>query len=411
MNLNITAWLSAAWWRTPISPQQGGAGNDFDKPVSLLAMILTGIAGVVAMGLNPVIATAYVDFLGFSEAQAGYVLAADMSGAAIGTLLVSARVHIWNRRVTAVCGLTVLLAGNLACLALAAFDSLLIARFIIGTGAGIAAGSMAAGIAATGNPDRYFGVYTVVTLSTGAMLMALAPLLLTSFSIRGLFSLLACMALPAFCLVRQFPEFTAHRKMSAGGKPASWRDLPLRTLLVISATTLVYYIGTGSVWPYMSLIGKAQGLTIQATGNLLAVAQLFGVAGALVPAVLGTRLGRMAPISFSLLVSTGCLLALLMFANRLVYALVVQLYMFVWLMFFPYLMGIVSELGPVGRLAGVSYALQSIGFAIGPALAALLIPGGGYAALFYLGIGCYLATLLLLLSLSRNPGADARTNI
>lgn len=46
MSLNIIAWLSAAWWRTPISPQQGGAGNDFDKPISLLAMILTGIAGV-----------------------------------------------------------------------------------------------------------------------------------------------------------------------------------------------------------------------------------------------------------------------------------------------------------------------------------------------------------------------------
>ena len=70
-------------------------------------------------------------------------------------------------------------------------------------------------------------------------------------------------------------------------------------------------------------------------------------------------------------------------------------------------MGIVSELDPVGRLAGVSYALQSIGFAIGPALAALLISGGSYAALFYLGIGCYLVTLILLSSVVPKPGADA----
>ena len=403
----MTRWTTRSWWSTPLSPRQGVDGSDFDRPISLLAMTLAGIAGVVALGLNPVIATAYVDFLGFSEAQAGYIVAADMSGTAIGTLLVSARVHIWNRRVTAVCGLAILLVGNLACLALAAFDSLLIARFIIGTGAGIAAGSMAAGIAATGNPDRYFGVYTVVTLSTGAMLMALAPRLLISFGIGGLFSMLACITLPALCLVRHFPEFAAHRKMSAGGKPSSWRDMPLKAALTVTVATLAYYIGTGGVWPYMSQVGRAQGFTIQATGDLLAVAQLFGVAGALVPAVLGTRLGRKAPITFSLLASTGCLLALLIFANKLVYALVVQLYMFVWLMFFPYLMGIVSELDPIGRLAGVSYALQSVGFAIGPALAALMIPGGGYAALFYLGIGCYLATLLLLLFLARMPSADA----
>ena len=181
----MTRRTTRSWWSTPLSPRQGVDGSDFDRPISLLAMTLAGIAGVVALGLNPVIATAYVEFLGFSEAQAGYIVAADMSGTAIGTLLVSARVHIWNRRVTAVCGLAILLVGNLACLALAAFDSLLIVRFIIGTGAGIAAGSMAAGIAATGNPDRYFGVYTVVTLSTGALLMALAPRLLISFGIGG----------------------------------------------------------------------------------------------------------------------------------------------------------------------------------------------------------------------------------
>ncbi len=181
MNLNMsiltgkgTRWFSAEWWCTPLSPQQGVAGNDFDRPVSLLAMILTGIAGVAAAGLNPVVATAYVDYLDFSEAQAGYVLAADMSGFAIGALLVSARIHIWNRRMVAICGIAILLIGNLACLGLGGFDSMLIARFIIGTGAGSAAGVMAASIAASGSPDRFFGFYTVVTLSIFALLMSLA---------------------------------------------------------------------------------------------------------------------------------------------------------------------------------------------------------------------------------------------
>ena len=370
-------------------------------------MILTGIAGVAAAGLNPVIATAYVDYLDFSEAQAGYVLAADMSGFAIGTLLVSARIHIWNRRMVAICGIAILLIGNLACLGLGGFDSMLIARFIIGTGAGSAAGVMAASIAASGSPDRFFGFYTVVTLSIFALLMSLATVLLTSFGIKGLFSLLACMTLPALCLARNFPEYAPGRKINVDGKSSSWRDLPLKVVLIVSIATLAYYIGTGGVWPYISQVGKARGFAIQDVGNLLAVAQLFGVAGALVPVFLGARLGRMAPITLSLLASAGCLLALLFFGNKLVYALVIQFYMFFWLLFFPYLMGIVSELDPVGRLAGVSYALQSIGFAIGPALAALLITGGGYTALFYLGIGCYLVTLLLLLSLAGKPGADA----
>lgn len=407
MNLGITRWFSVKWWRTPLSPQQGVAGNDFDRPISLLAMILTGIAGVAAAGLNPVIATAYVDYLDFSEAQAGYVLAADMSGFAIGTLLVSARIHIWNRRMVAICGIAILLIGNLACLGLGGFDSMLIARFIIGTGAGSAAGVMAASIAASGSPDRFFGFYTVVTLSIFALLMSLATVLLTSFGIKGLFSLLACMTLPALCLVRNFPAYVPGRKINVDGKSSSWRDLPLKVVLIVSIATLAYYIGTGGVWPYISQVGKARGFAIQDVGNLLAVAQLFGVAGALVPVFLGARLGRMAPITLSLLASAGCLLALLFFGNKLVYALVIQFYMFFWLLFFPYLMGIVSELDPVGRLAGVSYALQSIGFAIGPALAALLITGGGYTALFYLGIGCYLVTLLLLLSLAGKPGADA----
>ena len=405
MSLNITAWLTAAWWRTPLATQQGSPGGEFDTPVSLLAMMLTGIAGVVAMGLNPVIATAYVDYLDFSEVQAGYVLAADMSGLAIGTLLVSARVHVWNRQVVAISGIAIVLVGNLACLELASFDSMLVTRFIVGTGAGSAAGVMAASIAASGNPDRFFGFYTVVTLSAIALLMSLAPRLLASFGIKGLFSLLACTALPALCLVGKFPAFVAQRKIGVGEKAPSWREMPLRIVLIVSIATLVYYTGTGAVWPYISQVGKARGFALQDIGNLLAVAQLFGVAGAMVPVFLGTRLGRMPPVTFSLVVSICCLLALLGYSNKLVYALVIQLYMFVWLLFFPYLMGIVSELDPLGRLAGVSYALQSVGFAIGPALAASLIMSGGYAVLFSLGIVCYLVTLILLLPFALKQGA------
>lgn len=404
---NISWLVSADWWRTPLSTQQGGAGNVFDKPISLLTIMLTGIAGVMVMGLLPIIATAFVEYMRFSESQAGYVLAAEMSGFAVGTLLISARVHIWNRRVLALSGLIILSLGNLICLGVHSFDLMLIARLSIGLGGGVVAGVMAASIAATGSPDRFFGFYTVLTLSTSAILMSFSPALLILFGIKGLFSLLACMTLPALCLIRNFPEFAVSRKTSIAGTPASSRKMPLKIVMTVGIATLAYYIGTGGVWPYMSQVGKAQGYTIQTIGILLAVAQIFGVIGAMVPVFLGVRLGRVLPISFSIITSICCLLALLIFSNKLVYALVLQLYMFVWLLFFPYLMGIVSELDPAGRLAGVSYALQSIGFAIGPALAALLISEGGYAALFHLGIGCYLATLILLLPLALKPGADA----
>lgn len=406
MNHNMIGWISTDWWRTPLSPQQGVAGSDFDRPISLLTMMLTGIAGVVVTGLIPIIATAYVDYLNFSETQAGYVLAADMSGFAIGTLLISARIHIWNRRVIAMCGITILLFGNLACLGLSAFDSMFIARFAIGIGAGSAAGVMAASLAASNSPDRFFGFYTVLTLSTIAILMSLTPRLLISFGIKGLFSLLACMTLPALCLVKNLPEFALSRKNSVEGTPASWGEMPLNIVLIVSIATLAYYIGTGGVWPYISQVGKAQGFTIQAIGNLLAAAQFFGVLGAMVPVFLGVRFGRALPIAFSLLVSMSCLVVLLVLEGKLVYGLAIQLYMFVWLLFFPYLMGIVSKLDPVGRLAGVSYALQSIGFAIGPALAATLIPAGGYAALFYLGIICYFITLILLMLFALKHGVN-----
>ena len=50
---------------------------------------------------------------------------------------------------------------------------------------------------------------------------------------------------------------------------------------------------------------------------------------------------------------------------------------------------------------------RQVGFAVGPALAALLITHGGYTALFYQGIACYLITLFLLLPLALKQGATA----
>ncbi len=397
-------FLSVDWWQGRDPLTKGAVSNPFDRPIALLTMIFTGIAGVAVAGLNPIIASAYVEHLGFSESAAGYMLAVDMVGFTIGTLFVSSHIHLWDRRRTAVTGLLVLLCGNLFCFMTIQFQSLLVLRFLVGLGAGGVAGVMAASLAASSRPDRIFAVYTVLVLTTTGILMIATPRLLGGFGIRGLFSLLAFMTVPALCLVRNFPAFAGDTGTGTPAASDTGSSLPLRVVVIVGLATFAYYLGTAVVWPFIAQMGKSRGFDLAGTGNLLALSQVFGVAGAMVPMLLGTRLGRALPIGFALVVSSCCLLALLLMEGKMVYAIVVQVYSFVWLLFFPYLMGIVSNLDPLGRLAGVSYAVQSIGFAIGPALAATLITGGGYTALYYLGMGCYLVTAVLLLPVAVGRG-------
>lgn len=373
------------------------AVRSLDSPAVVAVVILTGTAGAAVMGLKPALVTAYITHLGVDRTWAGYLIAAEMIAATAGVLLVSARIHIWDRRRLALTGLLLLCAGNLCSMTVAEWSLLFPLRVVAGFGGGIAAGVMAGTLSASLRPDRMFGVYIVGTLLIAAGLFALVHQAMERWGAGGPFLLLALLTFPPLLFNFLFPRDVSSEVSSVSSAHISSTPEPAWVLIFIFGS-LLYYFAVGGIWPYLGELGRSAGMDISSLSNAFARSQVWGAVGALVPMLLGLRFGRMMPLMISLTLSTGCLIALITMPDiREVFPTVVQIFMFAWMMFFPYLMGLSARIDAIGRLPALIFMVQGVGFAAGPAICAHLIAWGGYDAMVGFGaLGFALAMLLLL---------------
>ncbi|MCC7410541.1 MAG: MFS transporter [Gammaproteobacteria bacterium] len=374
----------------------------------LFAVLFTGLGAVMVIGLKPALISTYIAYFSLSPSHAGVVTAAEMVGAMAGTVVVAVSMHRIDRRLVAFAGLALVLSGNLLSMLIPSFEPLTALRLMTGLGVGLASGVMAAAIAGMTSPDRIFGGFTVMTLLVAAAGFAIIPWLTDIAGPYAIFLLIAFVTLPGLLLAAWFPV--------SSGSPGSARSNRIPKLFLTRPNamaiggTIGFYLAVGGVWPYIAEVGLQAGFRAQQVSNVLAGSQVWGAVGALVPLIIGLRYGRAWPVAIALmLMVTGLSAIALAPRSFLVYAVVVQIYMGMWLVFFPYMMGVMAGLDHHGRLASFSYTLQSIGFAAGPALAAMVVVGGRFAPLLWSGVFFHLAAFVLMVPVAfMVDGADRR---
>jgi len=384
--------------------------NDRDRtpsPVSTFSIFLVGIAGVLITVLKPALLSSYVSHGGIDEIVAGYMISLEIVAAFLGTLLIALRGHIWDRRRAVIIGLGLLLGGNLLTAGVQGPVLIACGRLIAGLGEGLAVGLFAASLAGYPKPERLFGASTVITLLIGAGAYQLVPIVLAWRGIAGFFLLVCVPVLLALLFSSAFPSRPLGRVAVAGKVPSA--PLPL-SAAVLAGGTIAYYVSVGGVWPYMGQIGVGTHLSAEAVSRIFGYSQLWGAVAAALAVLAGDRFGRALPIAASVTLGVICLFLLLALPGQpRVFALVAQAFMFGWLLFFPYLMGLTSSLDPVGRLSSLVYTAQSIGFFLGPALCAQAIRIGSYEMVLWFGVLCFATTLVVLLPVAiKQDRRDAR---
>jgi MFS family permease len=161
----------------------------------------------------------------------------------------------------------------------------------------------------------------------------------------------------------------------------------LKTLALLAMFT--YFVAQGVAWAYLFLIGTAGGLNEQQVATGLTLSQVAGVAGALLPALLGSRYGRWRPLTIGILGGAVCLLFLIGQFQYLPFIFWVCLYNFFWNMTHPYLLGSMASFDQRGRVVVLAIAAQMLGLAVGPALGASVIAPGQYASVNYIAIAMF----------------------
>ena len=375
---------------------------DINSRQTLWSVFLVGVIAPEVFIVQPGFVQGLVEHVGFDDQGAGYAASWEMFGLAATTILMTFIAHRVDWRTVILGSLIVMFLANAMCTLTTDLNTFVALRFIAGLGAGSLVSLSFAIVGLTSNPDRNFGLLIMWVLTYGAIVLWAMP---SAYAFSGMSGALWFFALFPLCAV----PFIKHLPKSGEGVAQVEEDAVnlttgMKTLALFAM--LAYFIAQGVVWAYLFLIGLAGGLGGQAVANGLTLSQFAGIAGALLAAVISNRFGRSLPLTVGILGGALCLYFLMGSFEFLAFAVAVCVYNFAWNLTHPFLLASMASFDRRGRVVVYAVAMQMVGLAIGPGLAASVISEGDYLNVNMLGAGLFVVSLALIL-----PPVMAQTKI
>ena len=143
--------------------------QDVDSTISLISIVILGMVNIAILYVAPVLIGAMVEVLEFSEAQAGYVISAELLGMLLATFPALYYINRINWRKGIFIALTLMICGGLFSASIETFQALFISRFLFGLAAGFSMAICLSIIGLTSDPDRTFGYWVTGQLVMGAL--------------------------------------------------------------------------------------------------------------------------------------------------------------------------------------------------------------------------------------------------
>ena len=369
---------------------------------TLWSTFLVGVIAPEVFIVQPGFVQGLVEYVGFDDQGAGFAMTAEMFGLATTTILMTFTAHRVNWRLVILGSLIVMFLANVLCTFTTDLNTFMALRFLAGLGAGSLVSLSFAVVGLTSNPDRNFGLLIMWVLTYGAIVLWLMPSAYALAGMNGALWFFALFPLVAVPFIRNLPadgESLAQVEEDAVNLTTGMKAMALIAMLA-------YFIAQGVVWAYLFLIGLAGGLSEQEVANGLTLSQFAGIAGALLAATMSNRYGRSLPLTVGILGGALCLYFLVGRYEFLVFALAVGIYNFAWNLTHPFLLAAMASFDRRGRVVVYAVAMQMVGLAIGPGLAASVISEGDYINVNWFGAGLFVMSLALIL-----PPVLAQTRI
>ena len=184
--------------------------DDWRSLTVALYMVLVGYGVLVGI---PVISTAWVIKLGFTEVEVGRVAGMDLGGLSAGAIVTAWIINRVNRRILVFIGIIIAAVANGMCLKYVDYDTVLWLRFLAGFGSGM---YTAVAVAIFGMSIRPALAYNLMLFSF-AFSQALEMRVLPQLSMNGIYWVfIVCflLTLPFLKWIKSYPKTRAIEEKS-----------------------------------------------------------------------------------------------------------------------------------------------------------------------------------------------------
>ena len=369
--------------------------NVFDGWRSISIALFMALVGYSVMVSVPVLSTALVAQLGFTEEQVGRVWGADLLGLSLGAVMAALLVARMNRRHLVWAGVVVSIGANALCIVFGEYEQVLWLRIAAGFGSGIFTAVAVVSLGGTTKPVRAFNMLLLGFAFSTALELHILPKL-TMNEIYVFF-----IALTALCAV--FIHWIPTRPLNSEELQAQekgedhledWhvpKIMPIICLIAVCFT----YINIGGYYTYIELAAHADGIAEDWIGPVLTWSSIFAIVGCVI-AYFCTRFGLFRP----LFVSLAAMAAIVIMLSRGItdVTILVSLFSFMtlWTFVDVYQSAMLSHMDRRGSLVALLPSVQGFGQFIGPNIAASIVGAGlGYGTMFVVSGSMALVAMLL----------------
>ena len=363
--------------------------------LSRLLIGLIGTIGLYSLMILPILVGAYIDYLGFDADTAGWVSSINLAGVAIITLIVSLKTKHWPLHKVASIGLAMMVVFDVLSLYFHDLSIFTVLRFCSGMAGGAAMAAAGAAIARLSHSEKGYGIYIGCQFLLPAIGMYFLAESLASIEFNGMMQIIIGLELLALIATPIFINYPL---------PAANNELDtLETKLIFQAPALLSLIGLGvygaataAIWAYADRMGMNANLSVEASGNIIAIITGISVLGALLVTYLKDRFGYIKPLSAGLILQVIGLLILMTIHTPGGYTLGIGIFSMAWAFCWPYFLSIQADLDQTGTVVVAGQFTNLVGNSAGPAIAAFLVSGGLYGPAIWMACGLTVLSLIIM---------------
>jgi MFS family permease len=372
-----------------------------ERNLSLAAVAaIIAFGGVAALILlaAPVIAVQLGGAFNLTPGQIGLFFTTELGAMSLATIPSYWWLPRFSSRAAARTAVAVMILGNVASCFIHVFGLLLAARFITGLGGGSLMILCMTAAGAAPNKDRLFGLWVVGQLVLGAIALKVLPALFQHFGLAALFGGIAIIMFLLLPLAGALPSVGAAR-LEAGRASGGSSKLVLAVLGILAV--LAFYISLGGVWTFIGGIAAKSGISAGDTGQVLSIATLFGIGGAVTASAIGNRFFRLAMIVLGYAIMIGAIALLLGGPTVLRFSVAAYSFKAAWTFVLPFILASISLLDRSGRLITTVNLVIGAGLAVGPGIAGWIIQTtGGFQQMLIAAVATGVVSFLLILPVS-----------
>ena len=390
--------------------------TEFDDWRSLSIGIYMALVGYAVMVGLPVISTAWVTHLGFTEIEVGPVAGADLGGLAIGAVFAALFIHKLDRRHMTVGAAIIAIAANLLCLRYTDYETMLWLRLAAGIGAGVYTGIAVATIAGHSRPAFAFGLELFAFAASQGAELKFLPYL----SMNGIYWVLIATFVVGLLFISWLPRRPAEKGLDVevdveepdGDHHVEHLHVPAYVPWLVLTAIVFTYINIGGYWTYIELAAADSAASPDWVASMLWISSVFSVIGCLFAVLLSNRYGLARPLLGSLVLQAGIVVMLVTGINNVNVAISMFMFNFCWIFVDIYQAATIANVDRSGRFPALIPAAQGLGNFLGPNMAAAVLGFGlGYNGVFYFcaaaSITAMLVYLYMYLTLKKNIPALA----